>query len=102
LRIKRHPILDFKKGRKVRFYFEGKSLFGYEGETVAAALIANGVKIMRYSKRDGRPRGLFCAIGRCASCNMVIDGEPNQRACTTLLREGMRVERQRGRGRLRL
>lgn len=101
MRIKRHPIVEFKKGRKVSFYFEGERLWGYEGETVAAALLANGIKLLHYSKRRGRPRGFFCAIGRCASCNMVIDGAPNRRACLTLLKEGMRIERQHGRGRLR-
>jgi len=98
MRIKNHPILKFDKGRRIDFYFEGKRLTGYEGETVAAALIANGIKVFRYSKRLSRPRGFFCAIGRCASCNMVIDGQPNTRACITPLKEGMRIERQHGRG----
>ena len=100
MRIRSHPILKFKKGKKVEFYFEGQRMWGYEGESVAAALIANGVHIFRYSKREKRPRGFFCAIGRCASCNMVVDGVPNVRVCVTPLKEGMRVEVQKGRGRL--
>ncbi|MCX7703564.1 MAG: (2Fe-2S)-binding protein [Planctomycetota bacterium] len=100
MRIKEHPILKFKKGRKVEFYFEGKKMTGYEGESVAAALLANGVKVFRLSKRLNRPRGFFCAIGRCASCNMLIDGQPNTRACITPLREGMDVRKQEGRGRI--
>ena len=47
-----------------------------------------------------RPRGFYCAIGNCASCQMVVDGEPNVRTCITLLKEGMRVETQDGKGRI--
>ena len=43
------------------------------------------------------PIGL-ATIGNCASCQMVVDGEPNVRTCITLLREGMTVETQEGKG----
>ena len=43
-RIEQHPILDFKKGREVTFTYEGQVLKGYEGETIAAALHAAGVR----------------------------------------------------------
>ena len=45
-----------------------------------------------------RPRGFFCAIGKCSSCFMVVDGVPNVRTCVTALSEGMKVETQRGKG----
>ena len=79
----------------------GKELEGFEGEMISSALMANGVKIFRHSKKLKRPRGFFCAIGRCASCNMMVDGVPNVRVCVTPLREGMQVETQKGRGALR-
>ncbi|MHB8947330.1 MAG: (2Fe-2S)-binding protein, partial [Bacillota bacterium] len=44
------------------------------------------------------PRGLFCAIGRCTDCVMTVDGVPNVRTCVTPVREGLRVETQRGLG----
>ncbi len=100
-RIKEHPILEFKRGRKVSFVFEGKTLYGYEGEPIAAALHDNGVKVLRYSLRYNRPRGFFCAIGKCSSCLMEVDGIPNVRTCVTPLREGMIVRRQKGKGVLR-
>ena len=99
-RIEKHPILKFKKGRKVKFYFDGRELEGYEGETIAGALLASGVKILHYSKGLARPRGFFCAIGRCSSCNMTVDGVPNTRVCVTALTEGVRVQTQSGKGRL--
>lgn len=101
MRIHDHPILDFKRGRRVKFYFNGRELEGYEGETIAAALHANGIKMLRESDELHRPRGLFCAIGNCSSCLMVVNGKPNVRVCVEKLRENMVVETQRGKGELR-
>jgi ferredoxin len=84
----------------VSFYFEGRRLSGREGETIAAALVASGVTLFRHAEKTGRPRGFFCAVGKCASCLMVVDGQPNTMVCMEPLREGVRVERQRGRGKL--
>lgn len=96
-RLEQHPILTFDKGRKVTFTFEGQIMEGYEGESVAAALHANGVRVLHESEAKHRPRGLFCAIGNCSSCLMKVDGVPNVRTCVEPLREGLRVERQEGR-----
>lgn len=95
-RILEHPILKAKTARTIKFYFEDKELEALEGETIAAALIANGIDVFGESEH-GRPRGFFCAIGKCSSCLMVVDGEPNVRVCITLVKEGMRVQRQLGR-----
>jgi hypothetical protein len=60
-RIEEHPILGKQeKGRLVTFYFDGKELTGYEGEPIAAALKAQGVMIHRYTKKEHKPRGIFC------------------------------------------
>jgi len=100
MRITQHPILTFARGKKVSFTFDGRRLEGYEGEPIAAALHDAGVKVLRRSMRLGRPRGLFCAVGKCSSCLMMVDGEPNVRVCMEPLREGVRVETQRGKGKL--
>ena len=97
-RIGDHPILEFDRGRRVRFDLDGRPLDGYESETIAAALHASGVRVLRRSIRHERPRGFFCAIGRCSSCLMTVDGVPNVMTCVTPLRGGMRVETQRGKG----
>ncbi|AEG60528.1 (2Fe-2S)-binding protein [Desulforamulus ruminis] len=101
MRIEQHPILEFKTGRKVTFIFDGKKLEGYEGETIAAALHAAGVRTLRESGHLHRPRGLFCNIGNCSSCLMVVNGEPNVRVCVERLQEGMVVEAQKGKGELK-
>ncbi len=101
MRINEHPILNFERGKKVKFFYNNQELEGYEGETIAAALHANGIRVMRESIHLHRPRGLFCNIGNCSSCLMVVDGKPNVRVCVEKLREGMRVETQKGKGELK-
>ena len=95
-RIWEHPILTFKRGRKVRFFFEGREVEAYEGESIAAALYAIGVDIFSYSVKLGRPRGAFCMIGKCSSCFMRVDGVPNTRTCIEPVRDGLKVWRQEG------
>lgn len=96
--IQRHPILEYKHGKAVIFTLDGQELEGYEGEPIAMALHANGVQIYRITPEMKRPRGFFCAIGKCSSCFMVVDGVPNVRTCVTPLIAGMRVETQHGKG----
>lgn len=100
MRIEEHPIINFEKGQKVKFLFDGREIEGYEGEPIAAALHAAGVKVLRHSHNKNRPRGFYCAIGNCSSCLMTVDGTPNVRVCVEKLKEGMRVETQKGRGEL--
>lgn len=99
LRIEKHPIIDTRpKGELVEFQYDGKTLQGYSGEPIAMALKANGITIHRYTKKMHKPRGIFCAIGRCTDCVMIVDGVPNTRTCITPLKAGMRVETQYGVG----
>lgn len=101
LRIEEHPILSFKKGKKITFSFEGKKLDGFEGEPIAAALHAAGIKTLRYTPHKNRARGFFCAIGRCSSCMMQVNDEVNVMTCIAPLKEGMVIERQKGHGVIR-
>lgn len=96
-RIEEHPILGKQeKGRLVSFTFDGQTLHGFEGEPIAAALKAEGVMTHRYTKKEHKPRGIFCAIGRCTDCVMIVNGKPNVRTCVTPLEENMEVKTQYG------
>lgn len=96
-RIAEHPILGVQqKGKKVSFTYNGKTIEGYEGEPIAAALKAAGLMVHRYTAKEHKPRGIFCAIGRCTDCVMIVDGVPNVRTCVTSLKEGMDVKTQYG------
>jgi len=94
MRIQKHPILEFKHEKKITFSFQGNELEGYNDEPIAAALVAAGIKVLSYSRKLKRPRGFFCAIGKCSSCLMTVNGIPNVRTCVTRLEEGMVVKRQ--------
>ncbi|MFL0197858.1 (2Fe-2S)-binding protein [Clostridium sp. WILCCON 0269] len=97
MRIDQHPILkQFDKGKLVKFEYDGKTIEGYEGEPIAVALRGNGVMIHRYTSKHSEPRGVFCAIGRCTDCVMIVDGKANVRTCVTPLAAGMKVETQYG------
>lgn len=100
-RIYQHPILgDTNLGRRIQIEYNGKKIWAYSGETIAAALLANGIKVFRYTPKYHQPRSVYCGIGRCTDCMMIVDGQPNVRTCTKEVKEGMKVETQYGRGRL--
>ena len=100
MRIENHPILEFNRGEEIIFNYNGQEIKSYKGETIAAALHAANIKELAKSPVLHRPRGLFCAIGNCSSCLMVVDGEPNVRVCVTKVKSGMNVETQIGKGAL--
>lgn len=86
------------RGREVELLVDGRPLRAFEGETVAAALLAAGRRAFRTTARRGEPRGMYCGIGLCFDCVMTLDGRPNVRACQTPVRAGMCVESQQGEG----
>ena len=80
----------------ITFNFEGATLQACAGDSVAAALLANGVLAFRTTPISGAPRGPWCLIGNCHECLVEIDDEPNRQACMIEVRAGMRVRRQHG------
>jgi len=86
------------RGAAFTFDYEGEAVAAYPGETIAAALLAAGRRTMRVTAKRSMPRGLYCGMGVCWECLVVVDGLAAQRACATEARPGMRVARQRGVG----
>jgi predicted molibdopterin-dependent oxidoreductase YjgC len=85
-------------GDPVEFTFEGQSVDAYTSDTIASALLAAGNRVFTVTEVAGESRGGFCFVGRCADCLVVVDGQANQRACTTLVRAGIDVHIQHGHG----
>ena len=94
--------LDYSTQDRVNVTIDGQPVQVPEGETVAAAVLAEGLGNTRTTQISGAPRAPFCLMGVCYECLMVIDGKANQRACTVQVKEGMSIERQKGTGELRL
>ncbi len=82
-----------KRDRPLTFTFEGEPVDAFEGQTVAAALLAAGHRTLRHTRFGERPRGVFCGIGACFDCLVVHNGVPGTRACLTTVAEGDVVER---------
>lgn len=90
------PFWALPARSRVVFTYDGVEMEGYEGEPIAMALKAAGVEVHRFTAKRHEPRGIFCAIGRCTDCVMVVDGKPNVRTCMTPLAAGMDVRTQDG------
>ncbi len=70
------------------------------GESAAAAVLASGIRHTRTTPISGAARAPLCLMGVCYECLMVIDGQPNRRACQERVHEGMQIELQQGVGKL--
>jgi predicted molibdopterin-dependent oxidoreductase YjgC len=88
LRIKTH-----RRGKRLTLRVDGRPMTAYSGETVFAALLAEGIKDLRHPAKDQTKtaRGGFCGMGVCQECRVMVDGLPDQRACMTEVRDGMEI-----------
>ena len=98
--VREHPIAEYPERVPVSFTFDGRPLSGLEGQPIAAALLDNGIRIFRRTRKTRQARGLFCGIGQCSDCVVVVNGRPNVRSCVTPLEDGMVIETQRGLGKV--
>jgi predicted molibdopterin-dependent oxidoreductase YjgC len=77
---------------QVQFTFDDDAITARAGMSVAAALLQAGVRVLGYDPEDGSPRGLFCAMGVCQECVVLVDGARVE-ACRVIVRDGMVVRR---------
>ena len=94
-KVERRVSHGIERGRPFEIEVDGEKLVAYEGETIAAALLAAGRRTLRYTYKLEQPRGLYCGIGLCQECRMTINGIPNTQACQTLATPGCRIETQK-------
>jgi methylglutamate dehydrogenase subunit C len=91
-----HGLID--RSKPVTFSFDGKTYQGYKGDTVASALLANGVKLMGRSFKYHRPRGVLTAGSEEPNALIEVIGTanqtPNVRATTQEIFEGLKVRSQ--------
>jgi NADPH-dependent 2,4-dienoyl-CoA reductase/sulfur reductase-like enzyme/Fe-S-cluster-containing hydrogenase component 2/bacterioferritin-associated ferredoxin len=90
-RIREHPILPAPEPSSVGFTWQGQAFQARQGETIASALFANGVRTFGHHPKDGAPQGIYCANGQCAQCSVVADGLP-VKSCMVVVRPGMKVQ----------
>ena len=81
---------------QVTFTFDGIPITASAGDSVAAALLAAGIRACRTTPVSGAPRGPYCMMGICYECLVRIDGVGNRQGCLVSVHEGMKVETQKG------
>lgn len=81
---------------KVSFTIDGRPVSARAGDSVAAALLANGVTACRNTPVSGAARGPYCMMGVCFDCLVTIDGTGNRQGCQVRVAPGMAVETQNG------
>lgn len=85
-----------QRGTAFEITVDGETVTAYPGETLATVLLATGQRTFRATSNTGEPRGLYCGMGICFDCLVILNGRPNVRACVTLVQPGVQVERQSG------
>ena len=84
------------KGATLLLKVDGREIRARDGDTVAAALLAAGIKHIRTTPVSGKPRAPYCLMGVCFDCLVTIDGVGSRQACLVPVREGTSVETQQG------
>ena len=83
-------VATHTRGKALEFRFDGRAVAAYDGESIACALFAAGIRTLRRSPRTDGPRGMFCLMGSCQECVVWADGR-RVAACQEPVREGMDV-----------
>jgi predicted molibdopterin-dependent oxidoreductase YjgC len=84
------------QARTVTVFIDGASAEAAEGETVAAVLLRQASPWWRTTPLSQARRAPYCLMGVCFDCLAVVDGIASVQSCLTLVRDGMRIERQLG------
>ncbi len=96
-RIKKTDHVD--QTNRISFKFDGKTYFGFKGDTLASALLANGIHLVGRSFKYHRPRGIMTCGSEEPNAICQINGktaltEPNVRATEIELYEGLEADSQ--------
>src|SRR6476659_6176798 len=91
---RRLPTHDPVRGSAIEVRIADSSVRAYADESVAAAALASGARVLSRSLKYHRPRTFFCMEGHCSGCLVRLDGVPNLRACQSPCTPGAEVEGQ--------
>jgi D-hydroxyproline dehydrogenase subunit gamma len=75
----------------VGIFFDDRPLLVRAGANLAASLFVAGVRTLRASPRLHQPRGMFCLMGSCQECLVMVSGQ-RKLACQIAVTAGLRVE----------
>jgi D-hydroxyproline dehydrogenase subunit gamma len=75
----------------VGIFFDDQPLLARAGANLAVSLFAAGVRTLRASPRLHQPRGMFCLMGSCQECLVMVNGQ-RKLACQIAITPGLRVQ----------
>jgi len=84
--------LKDEQKKEVVFFFEGKKLTAFDGETIASALLRSGEIFFREAKKNNF-RGPYCMIGICFECLVDVDQMQSLQSCQVIVKNNMKVKR---------
>lgn len=90
IRLVRDQSRHILRSEEVSFVFNGTQFQAHRGESLAAALLRNGVLSLRTAPEDEKPRGMFCCMGLCQECCVKVEGAIVE-SCRTTVTPGMNV-----------
>jgi aerobic-type carbon monoxide dehydrogenase small subunit (CoxS/CutS family) len=76
---------------RIAISVDGRPVRCRDGDTIAAALMGAGETAWRSTRRTGARRGLFCGIGVCFDCLVMVNGDGPVRACLVSAQPGDRI-----------
>ncbi|MDX2090648.1 MAG: 2Fe-2S iron-sulfur cluster-binding protein [Kofleriaceae bacterium] len=91
---RRLPGHDALRGAAVEVRIADSTVRAFSDESIAAAALASGTRVLSRSLKYHRPRTFFCLEGHCSGCLVRLGGVPNLRACQAPCEAGVEVEGQ--------
>ncbi|MBZ5748892.1 (2Fe-2S)-binding protein [Metabacillus sp. DBTR6] len=93
MRVSHHSVLgNLENKKQVKIHFNGQQYVAYEGDTIASALLASGMRTLRFHEDKETPRGIYCNIGHCFECRVRVNDQSTVRACLTPVENNMKIE----------
>jgi sarcosine oxidase subunit alpha len=87
-------VSDIERGEAVELRIADTAVRAFARESIAAAALASGTRVLSRSLKYHRPRTFFCLEGHCSGCLVRLGGVPNLRACQAPCTAGAEVESQ--------
>ncbi|WP_347556879.1 (2Fe-2S)-binding protein [Robbsia sp. KACC 23696] len=80
----------------ITIWFNDAPLSVAPGRSIAAALLAAGIRRFRATPVSGAARAPFCMMGTCFECLVEVNGVPSRQSCLIDVEDGMRIRSQEG------
>lgn len=81
----------FQRSKKININVNNNKIEAYEGECLAVVLFINNIKKLRLSPKKRQNRGIYCLMGSCQECLVLID-EKKVTSCNVFIEDGMKIK----------